>query len=274
MNTMTEKTLNVAPGKIHYWVNSFVAGRTTLVFLPGLTADHRLFERQIEHFAPLYNVFAWDAPGHYMSRPFELNFSLMDKAAWLHDILMAESVLKPVLIGQSMGGYLSQCYMEKYPGSVSAFVSIDSAPLKRKYMTAAEIWLLKRTNMIYRPYPWKALVKSGASGCAVTEYGQKLMREMMSGYIKNDYCALVCHGYRILANAIEANLPYRIDCPALLICGENDRAGSTKRYNKRWSREENLPLTWIPNAGHNSNTDQPETVNAAIRQFLTQAVLE
>lgn len=271
---MTEKVLNVKQGEIHYWVNSFVEGRTTLVFLPGLTADHRLFAHQIEYFAPLYNVLVWDAPGHNRSRPFELNFSLMDKAAWLHDILMAEGVRKPVLIGQSMGGYLSQCYIEKYPGSASAFVSIDSASLKRKYMTAAEIWLLKHTEIIYRPYPWKALVKSGADGCAVTEYGQKLMCEMMSGYTKNDYCALVCHGYRILANAIEANLPYRIDCPALLICGENDKAGYTKRYNERWSKEESLPLTWIPNAGHNSNTDQPDIVNAAIRQLLTKAGLE
>ncbi len=267
---MTEKTLRVKQGAIHYWVNAFEPGRTTLVFLPGLTADHRLFERQLEAFAPICNVLIWDAPGHYMSRPFTLDFTLMDKASWLHEILLTEQVKKPVFIGQSMGGYVSQCYMEKYPGSISAFISIDSAPIKKKYMTAAEIWLMKRTEMIYKPYPWKALIKSGAKGCAETDYGQNLMREMMTGYNKEDYCALVCHGYRMLANAVDADLPYEIDCPALLICGEHDAAGSTKRYNKSWTQEENLPLEWIPNAGHNSNTDQPEKVNSSIKAFLSQ----
>lgn len=33
----------------------------TLLFLPGLTADHRLFEKQIEYFEPKCNVFVWDA---------------------------------------------------------------------------------------------------------------------------------------------------------------------------------------------------------------------
>lgn len=267
---MTEKTLRVRQGEIHYWVNDFLPGRTTLVFLPGLTADHRLFAQQTEYFAEKYNVLVWDAPGHYMSRPFELDFTLMDKAAWLHEILLAENVGKPVLIGQSMGGYVSQCYMEKYPGSAGAFVSIDSAPLQRKYMTAAEIWLMKHTEAIYKPYPWKALVKSGAKGCAETEYGQNLMREMMNTYAKDEYCALVCHGYRILANAVDADLPYQIDCPALLICGKHDAAGSTKRYNKSWTKEENLHLEWIPNAGHNSNTDQPEIVNRLIEDFILQ----
>ena len=32
------------------------------MFLPGLTADHRLFEKQIEYFEPGRNVLAWDAP--------------------------------------------------------------------------------------------------------------------------------------------------------------------------------------------------------------------
>ena len=267
---MLEKVFPVKQGDIRYWVDLSHPGKPTLVFLPGLSADHRLFDRQLPYFARKYNTFVWDAPGHASSRPFALDFSLMDKATWLHDILQAEGIERPVLVGQSMGGYVAQCYMETYPGSVAAFVAIDSAPLKRKYITAAEIWLLKRTELVYRPYPWKALVKAGAKGCAETEDGRRLMRDMMSFYSKADYCKLVCHGYRILGQAIEADLPYQIDCPALLLCGARDKAGSTKRYDLRWAKEEGLPLQMIPNAGHNSNTDQPEAVNRAIDGFLAE----
>ena len=127
---------------------------------------------------------------------------------------------------------------------------------------------MQHTEMIYRPYPWKLLVESGAAGCAETAYGRQLMRDMMTAYDKDSYCDLVCHGYGILADAIMTDLPYAIDCPALLLCGARDKAGYTKRYNLQWPKQTGLPLTLIPGAGHNANTDQPEAVNAAIDDFL------
>ena len=85
-----------------------------------------------------------------------------------------------------------------------------------------------------------------------------------------EYASLAGFGYRILAEAIKADLPYHISCPALLICGEKDKAGSAKSYNKKWHQREGLPLKWIKNAGHNSNTDQPDEVNRLIEKFISE----
>ena len=265
---MTEKMFETASGTIHYWVNKISPARKTLVFLPGLTADHRLFERQIAAFEKEYNLFTWDAPGHASSRPFRLDFSLMDKAVWLHEILKKESISRPILIGQSMGGYVSQCFIQKYPGEAFGFISIDSAPLKRSYVTGAEIWLLKRTEPMYRAFPWSSLKKLGADGCALSEYGRGLMRSFLDSYTKDEYCKLAGHGMKLLAEAMEEDLPYGIDCPAVLICGEKDQAGSARSYNRRWAKRENIPIYWIRNAGHNANTDKPEEVNQIIRDFV------
>ena len=95
---MTEKIYETLLGNIHYWVNLIDKNKVTLVFLPGLTADHRLFEKQIEYFENKYNVFVWDAPAHASSWPFEFDFDLMDKARWLHEILENEQITKPILI--------------------------------------------------------------------------------------------------------------------------------------------------------------------------------
>lgn len=265
---MQQRIYPTAKGNIHYWINTVNPSRDTLVFLPGLTADHHLFDKQIQYFVDKYNVLVWDAPGHGASRPFTLDFSLMDKAAWLHAIVQRENIRQPFLIGQSMGGYVSQCYLQRYPGEARGFVSIDSAPLQRCYMTSLEIWMLKYCEPMYRCYPWKLLIESGSKGCATTAYGRTLMRNMMQSYTPREYSRLAGHGFRILAEAIEADLPYAIDCPCLLICGEKDQVGSTKRYNRAWAKGENLPLVWIQNAGHNANTDAPETVNRLIQDFV------
>ena len=196
----------------------------------------------------------------------------MDKARWLGEILQREALPPPVLVGQSMGGYLAQAFMQQFPGRAKGFVSIDSAPLQRQYVTGAELYLLRRMEPVYRWYPWPLLVWSGSAGCAVSPYGRERMRRMMDTYTGDQprYAALAGHGYRMLAQAMAADLPYRIDCPALLLCGRKDRAGSTQRYNKAWHRRTGLPLIWLENAGHNANCDKPQLVNALLERFVAQ----
>lgn len=268
---MIEKIHKTRCGDIHYWISKNMDfAESTLLFLPGLTADHRLFDKQIEYFKEKYNVFVWDAPGHASSWPFSFDFDLMDKARWLNEIIEKEKITQSVIVGQSMGGYVGQAYIQEFPGKLKGFVSIDSAPLQRQYVTGVEIWLLKRMEPVYRYYPWKSLLKAGTNGIAVTEYGRKLMRDIMMEYDGDQkrYAKLSGQGFRILAEAMEKDLPYKIDCPALLICGEEDKAGSAKRYNREWNKRSGIPIEWIKNAGHNSNTDQPDVVNALIEKFL------
>ena len=272
MSEMTERTFETRCGLIHYWVNEKKNPTLSVAFLPGLTADHRLFDKQVEFFSDKYRVLVWDAPAHAASWPFDFSFSLRDKALWLEGIFQQEGISSAVIVGQSMGGYVGQMFAQLFPDRLKGFVSIDSAPLQRRYVTAAEIWLLKRMEPVYRHYPWKSLLRSGTNGVAESEYGRKLMHDIMMVYDGDQerYARISGHGFRILAEAMEKDLPYEIRCPALLICGEKDRAGSCIRYNKAWHRNTGIPIEWIRGAGHNSNTDEPELVNRLIQRFLEQ----
>lgn len=42
---MLEKQYRTRCGVIHYWISKKKDSEVTLVFLPGLTADHHLFDR-------------------------------------------------------------------------------------------------------------------------------------------------------------------------------------------------------------------------------------
>ena len=104
----------------------------------------------------------------------------------------------------------------------------------------------------------------------MSEYGRNLMHEIMMVYDgdKARYAKLSGHGFKMLAEAMEADLPYELKCPVLLICGEKDHAGSVIRYNKAWHKKTGIPIEWIKDAGHNSNTDKPERVNYLIEMFM------
>ena len=237
-----------------------------LVFLPGLSADHRLFERQTEYFAQSWNCLVWDPPAHGESRPFGLDFTMDNLAGYLHQILEKEGIARCVLIGQSFGGYVAQAFIARYSGMASGFVSIDSAPLVRQYYSKAERWLLQHTSGFYMCFPWKLLVKSGTYSCAETRYGRELMRATMQSYGKKEYCRLAAAGYRILSEQLsgETHAP---DCPVLLICGKKDRQ-ITNIYNRKWAAEARLQVHWVEGAGHNANTDRPDIVNDLIETFL------
>ena len=64
VDLLKESTYQTPCGTIHYWSNNLSLDTTTLVFLPGLTADHRLFDKQVGHFVGKYNIIVWDAPAH------------------------------------------------------------------------------------------------------------------------------------------------------------------------------------------------------------------
>lgn len=252
------------------------SSQTALIFLPGLTADHRLFEKQIEYFKDTYRVLVWDAPGHASSYPFKLNFSLFDMAKWLDRIFVKERIENPILIGQSMGGYVGQVYAQLFPEKLKGLVTIDSPSLQRNYYTAIELWLLKNMEAIYRIYRWKSLLKSGPKSVSTTDYGRKLMYDMMMVYDGDQerYARLAGYGYKIFSEAVEKKLSYEVKCPQLVICGKEDRAGSCIRYLKAYERNTGKSVQWIDKAGHNSNTDQPDIVNRLIDEFLDNKIKE
>ena len=62
----------------------------TLVFLPSLTADHTLFDKQIEYFENKYNILVWDAQGHNSNadRPKEIKAIIENFATAINESIL------------------------------------------------------------------------------------------------------------------------------------------------------------------------------------------
>lgn len=266
---MRKASFNTGRGEIVYWVSDAPdAARSWLVFLPGLSADRRLFAPQIEYFEGRANCLVWDAPARGESRPFPLDFSLPDLARWLGAIMDAEGVSAPVFVGQSMGGYVAQVFDVLFPERVRGIVSVDSAPLGRDYYKRWELACLPFVTRMFYLYPWETLKKTSAEGNAATPEGRAIMSSILAGYEKDEYCRLSAHGFAMLADVVRSDEYAEPTAALVLIVGELDRTGFIRKYNELWSERTGLPIRWIEGAAHNSNADNPAAVNAIIEEAL------
>lgn len=124
----------------------------------GLTADHTLFEKQIEYFSSEFNIIVWDAPAHGKSRPYR-DFSYESGAETIRSIIDKEKIPRAIFVGQSMGGYHIQALIKKYPSILEGFVAIDTCPFGHKYYSKSNLWWLKQIEWMMLCYPEKLLKK-------------------------------------------------------------------------------------------------------------------
>ena len=168
-------------GKVVYWMaEELVPSRGTIFFLHGLTADHTMFEKQISLFKRFYNILTWDAPAHGRSRPYE-GFTYGKAAECLNNILDRHGIESVILVGQSMGGFISQSLISRYPERVRAFISIDSTPYG-DYYSKSDKWWLRQVEWMAGLFPDRLLRSAMASQTALTGEGRENMRQMLSGF--------------------------------------------------------------------------------------------
>lgn len=262
---MVEKHITSQRGSTCYWIGKHKnSNAESLVFLPGLTANHHLFDYQIPYFSKDYTVLVWDAPAHGRSRPYK-DFSYTHLAEELKTIMDAEGIKQAILIGQSAGGFAAQSFVSEYPAMVKGILMIGSCPYGTAYYSQSDIFWLRQTEWMARLFPDKLLRKTMARMCGSTEKGRDNMRRMLEDYDKKELCHLMYLGF---AGFIPEIRDRKIPCPVCLTVGEYDRTGKVRKYNEQWHKREGYPLHIIKGASHNANVDKPEELNRIIEAFI------
>ena len=262
---MEHKYIKSECGTTHYWINRNAdENARCIVFTHGLTANHMMFEKQVEFFSKEYTVVTWDVPLHGESRPYT-NFSYENTAIELKAILDAENIQRVILVGMSMGGYPSQEFAIHYPEKVSAFIALDTTPLGLSYYSALDRWWLKQVEPMARCFTDKMLRHSMAKSVSKTQYAYDMMIKMLEPLSKADIIEQMGIAYGKFFDRKES---VHFDFPVLILLGEYDKTGKVRQYCEAWSKQEGYPLQIIKGAAHFSNADNYDDVNKEISNFI------
>ena len=189
---MEHKTIKGVGGEVHYWISKANhRANEVIVFTHGLTADHTMYEKQIEFFQKEYNVIVWDVPLHGLSIPYR-NFSYENTAKDLNSILQQEHIETVSLVGMSMGGYPSQMFAHLYPEKVKCFVGIDTTPFGTAYYSKSDLWWLSKVKPMAKMFPDKILRRSMAKSISLTDYSYNKMMKILSSKSKEQIKRHLC----------------------------------------------------------------------------------
>lgn len=261
---MQHKEIVAQGGTVHYWISKKAGSSDCIVFTHGVTADHTMFEKQIDYFAGRYTLVLWDVPMHGLSRPYQ-NFSYRDTAEILHTILEKEDIKKVILVGMSMGGYPSQHFAALYPEMVKGFVALDTTPLGLQYYSKSDLWWLKQAAPMARFFTAGILRMSMAWSISKTKYAYEKMKSMLEPLTKREIIGQMRIAYEYFP---PENKDVTFSFPVLILVGEKDSTGKVKAYCEEWARRTGYPLHYIKGAKHFSNGDSPWQVNDEIGCFI------
>jgi pimeloyl-ACP methyl ester carboxylesterase len=168
--------------------HSHAAGRP-LVFLHGLTFDHRMWDPVIDALPPGRRALALDLPGHGHS-PKLADHDPDTVSAAVHEAVLAAEIDTPLVVGHSAGALVATVYASEYPcaGVVNVDAPLDSGPFARLLRSLEprlrgeqfqDAWSLFRASMHadLLPAAMQALLTAGdeASQQLVLSYWRPLL---------------------------------------------------------------------------------------------------
>ena len=120
------KTVIYAKDQKDLYYRVIGTGEKVLVLLHGIPLTGSIFDQQIEYLKNDCRLIVPDLPGSGLSPYNEALQSVDDFADCVHVILQNEQVEQCILLGHSMGGYITLAFLEKYPEMLEGFGFIHS----------------------------------------------------------------------------------------------------------------------------------------------------
>lgn len=238
-----------------------------LLFLHGIGGDGRCFARQLAQFRRDFRAVAWNMPGHNGSVPLPL-VTMDALAAALAAFIGELGLVRPVLVGHSMGGMIALRLLAEAPHLARALVLTQtSAAFGGKDPAWAERFVAERLGPLDAGQTMASLAPctvTAMAGRNADPEGIALAQHCMAQVPDSTYrdTVLVLRGFD------QRSALGGIAVPALLIAGSEDHAAPADAMARMAARIPGAVFTVLEGAGHLAHLEQPLRFNEVLDGFL------
>ena len=246
-------------------MKEFGEGEDILLLLPGMMCDHRLWDEQIKHFSKEYKIYVPDMSQH---RSLE---------ALGREILDNLPAAKLVVAGLSMGGILAMELLRLSPERFEAVILLDTNHLSemqaRRELRATEIADAENGGLR------DIIVKTMKPAYLVPgrHYHPELSETILKMAMEQGVACFVNQSLALRDRPDYTEVIQNISCPVLIAYGEKDVMCPPSRHNEMFAllSEETRKLSSlveIKGCGHLPTMEQPEEINAIMRNWLAKTL--
>ena len=240
----------------------------SIIFVHGFPYDHTMWKAQIDKLSEKYFCISYDIRGLGESPVGDGQFTMESFVDDLETIINEMKLVKPVLCGLSMGGYIALRALERMPDKFSAAVLCDtrseSDNNEGKLKRAAAIKRINTEGLI--PF-----TKDFVTNCFGDHYKQNNKEEFEKRIVKSSaFDPVGVKGSLLAMISRNDTTEYlnKIKIPALIICGELDTLTPPSVMKPMAERINNAEFVVIKNSGHMSPIENSEEVNRTFGNFL------
>jgi len=241
-----------------------------LVFLHGYLESIDIWKPFVDRFSTQYRVICIDLPGHGKSDILPNSYTLDKVAEVIRFILDALFIDRCILIGHSMGGYITMAFVENHADRLLGYCLFHSTPFadseEKKKSREREIELVKEGQK-------RLIIEAGIANRFADENIIRMKEEIefAKELAENTpdegiIAALMGMKERPDRSHILENSPV----PCLWILGKLDNYINYENIIKNSKNYKNVEIFLLENSGHMGFIEEPDEAEYKLKDFINR----
>ncbi len=253
--------------EIHYRV---IGNGPTVVLIHGFGEDGTIWDKQVEALKHSFQLIVPDLPGSGDSPLLNTSCTMEILAESIYAILQGESITSTVVIGHSMGGYITLAVAEKYPQLLKAFGLFHSSAYpdneEKKEARRKSIGFIQQQGA--PKFIEQLIPKLFSEG--FKQENPLIVRELIHRYTNFSAEALVQYYEAMMQRPDRTKQLKEFEGPILIIMGKHDSAIPLDDNLSQSHLPRVAYIQLLEKSGHMGMLEETEKANKFLQKFLTE----
>lgn len=238
-----------------------------VVLLHGFLGSHRIWEQTAANLAQSYRVIAIDLPGHGATPCIGYAHSMDLMAKSVKAVMDSLKLKKYVIVGHSMGGYVSLAFADLFPDQLKGLCLYNSTAYAdseaRRSDRLRAIGLVKSSKSLYTKQTIRNLFASKNLRYLKEEV---LFASAIARQTSRQGIVAALHGMRDRRS--RDMILGLVHYPIMMVMGEQDNVLPVQGLLEQSQLIRNKMLLYLEHDGHFGFLESPRESNKALRAFL------
>lgn len=238
-----------------------------LVLLHGFGEDHRIWQNQVDYLSAYYRVWTPDLPGTgAVSLPADTSMSGL--AHQVYAQLQEQGIEEPVILGHSMGGYITLALVAAYPNYAKAWGLIHSTAFPD---SEAKQEARRKSVELIKTYGGAAFLQQVIPNLYSEAFKRNhpdFIADMVARYQSLPEDSLIAYYEAMMKRPDRTAIWRNSRTPVLMIAGAEDQAVPLADALQLASMPELLYLTILQSTAHMGMWEAPDLMNKKIHAFV------